>query len=122
MLGKIEKMDTRAIWKDEAKNFTPWLAEEENISLLGKTIDLELEDIECEKEIGKYKADITARDLNEDRIIVIENQFGKTDHDHLGKIITYASGINAKVIIWLCESINEEHREAIDWLNEIGKN
>ena len=69
--------------------------------------------------VGKYRADIIARDVNSERTIIIENQLEKTNHDHLGKIITYASGVGAEIVIWICNAITDEHRNAIDWLNEI---
>ncbi len=69
--------------------------------------------------IGKYRADIIARDVNSERTIIIENQLEKTNHDHLGKIITYASGLGADIVIWICNSVTDEHRNAIDWLNQI---
>ena len=69
--------------------------------------------------VGKYRADIIARDVNSERTIIIENQLEETNHDHLGKIITYASGLGAEIVIWVCNAITDEHRNAIVWLNEI---
>ncbi len=118
-LGKFEKVDPREYWKDEAKDFTPWLAQEENLELLGSTIGLQIELENTEIQVGKYRADIIARDVNSERTIIIENQLEKTNHDHLGKIITYASGLSAEIVIWVCNAVTDEHRNAIDWLNEI---
>ncbi|MBA7704975.1 hypothetical protein ES703_113798 [subsurface metagenome] len=118
-LGKLEKGDPREYWKDEARDFTPWLAQEDNLDLLGDTISLQIELENTEILVGKYRADIIAGDVNSERIIIIENQLEKTNHDHLGKIITYASGIGAEIVIWICSLVTDEHRNVIDWLNEI---
>ena len=117
-LGKVEKLVIRDQWKNEEYDFTPWLAKEENIQLLGDEINLDLEVEDTEVSIGSYKADIVARDGN-GRTVVIENQLEKTDHKHLGQIITYASGVEARIIIWVCSKVTDEHRQAIDWLNEV---
>lgn len=117
-LGKIEKLSIRDQWKNEEYDFTPWLAREENIQLLGDEINLDLEVEGIEVAIGSYKADIVARDSN-NRVVIIENQLEKTDHKHLGQIITYASGVEAKIIVWVCTQVTDEHRQAIDWLNEV---
>ena len=118
-LGRLEKVELRDFFKDEAKDFTPWLAEEENLQLLGETlgIDIELEDTEVR--IGKFSADIVGIDRSSNRNIIIENQLEKTNHDHLGKIITYSGGKDAGIVIWICEKIQQEHRKGLDWLNEI---
>lgn len=118
-LGKLERVELRIQWRDEAKDFTPWLAKEVNLQLLGEAIDLEIELEDMEVPIGNFKADIVARDVETNRQIIIENQLSKTNHDHLGKIITYASGLEANIVIWITSSITEEHRQAVDWLNEI---
>ena len=117
-LGKVEKLPIRDQWKNEEYDFTPWLAKEENIQLLGDEINLDLEVEGIEMPIGSYKADIVARD-GSNRTVIIENQLEKTDHKHLGQIITYASGVEAQIIIWVCTQVTDEHRQAIDWLNEV---
>lgn len=119
-LGKIEHVSPRDIWKDEAREFTPWLASEEGLALLGEALDVELKLIATESRTGTYKADIVAQIIDEDeeRIVIIENQLDTTNHDHLGKIITYASGHNAVTCVWVAPSFTDEHRQAIDWLNE----
>jgi|TARA_B110000971_G_C19991592_1_gene492232 hypothetical protein len=117
-LGKVEKLSVRDQWKNEEYDFTPWLAKEENIQLLGDEINLDLEVEGVEIAIGSYKADIVARDGN-NRTVIIENQLEKTDHKHLGQIITYASGVEAQIIVWVCSQVTDEHRQAIDWLNEV---
>lgn len=117
-LGKVEKLTIREQWKNEEYDFTPWLAIEENIQLLGDEINLDLEVEGTEIPIGSYKADIVARDGN-GRAVIIENQLERTDHKHLGQLITYASGVEAQIIIWVCTQVTDEHRQAIDWLNEV---
>lgn len=117
-LGYLEPVDLRNIWTDEAKDFTPWLAEPENLKRLGDVLDMDLELEGTEVSVGPYFADIVANEPNANQKVVIENQLEKTDHDHLGKVITYASGLGAKVMIWIARQVTEEHRRAIDFLNE----
>lgn len=117
-LGRIEKVDIRSQWQNEEYDFTPWLAKEANIQILSDEIGLDLEVEDTEVYIGSYKADIVAID-GEGRKVIIENQLSKTDHKHLGQIITYASGVDAQIVIWICSEVTDEHRQAIDWLNEV---
>jgi hypothetical protein len=117
-LGKLEKVNIREIWKNEAKDFTTWLAKEENLALLSAEIDIPLKLIKIEASVGSFSADILAEEENTGNKAIIENQLEETDHDHLGKIITYGSGFDAKYLIWIFRDIREEHRQAIDWLNE----
>ena len=91
-LGVLEEVDPRDVWTDEARDFTPWLSKPENLIQLSKTLDLELDLEGIEVPVGFYKADIVANDNTSNRRVVIENQLGKTDHDHLGKVITYEIG------------------------------
>lgn len=118
-LGKLQKVEIRKVWPKEDTYFTPWLSKEENIALLSNELNIDIEVLKQEEYVGTFKADILAKDLNNDRYIIIENQYGKTDHTHLGQIITYASGLSATTIIWISEKFTEEHRSALDWLNEI---
>lgn len=118
-LGTLEKSDVREIWPNEANHFTPWLAKDENIALLGEAIGIELEVENTEVAVGPYSADILAKDTATDDYVVIENQLGKTDHDHLGKSITYASVLNANSIVWIASQFTEEHQKALEWLNDI---
>lgn len=116
-LGKIVKVDLREVWKHEALDFSKWLSENENISYLNEAIGLNLVDIQTEKSVGGFKCDIVCRDEFTDKIVIIENQLESSNHDHLGKIITYASGLEASVIIWIVKNAREEHSSAIEWLN-----
>ena len=117
-LGRIKQVDLREIWKHEATNFTKWLAKPENLDLLSDEIDIELSLIDTEYNVGRFNVDIFAEELSADRKVIIENQLERTDHDHLGKLITYASGLDAEIIIWIVKDVLEEHQQAIDWLNE----
>ena len=118
-LGKITIVkDLRSVWKNEAYDFTRWLAQDENISLLGEELGLDVSVIKTEANVGSFNVDILAEDPQTADKIIIENQLERTDHDHLGKIITYASGFDAKHIIWIVKDVREEHSQAINWLNE----
>ena len=116
-LGRLKKVDLRKYWKSENRDFTPWLAEEENIAVLSDALGIELEVEKVEYQLGSFVADIIARDSGVNSKIVIENQLEKTDHKHLGQIITYASSMEADIMIWICAKATEEHRQAIEWLN-----
>ena len=102
---------------NEAGDFTPWLAQPGNIALLGDTIGLELEVEEQEKSVGPFRADILCRDLTDGSWVLIENQLDRTDHTHLGQLLTYAAGLEAVTIVWVAQRVTEEHRAALDWLN-----
>lgn len=117
-LGKLEKGDLRAIWLHEAHDFTNWLSIESNLNQLGDEIGIDIKLIKTEADIGRYYVDILAEEENTGKKIIIENQLEMTDHDHLGKIITYASGYDANIIIWIVKEVRDEHKQAIDWLNE----
>ncbi len=117
-LGRLASVPLRESWPGEASDFTPWLAEEENLALLGSTIGLDLELIDTEKDVGPYRADIVCKDIAEDSWVLIENQLAKTDHTHLGQILTYAAGLSAVHIVWIAKRFTDEHRAALDWLNE----
>ena len=118
-LGELVPVELRDFWEDEAGDFTPWLAEDKNLNLLGKTIGIEeLELIATESPVGGFKVDILAKDSELDKYVIIENQLEKTDHKHLGQLLTYASGYEAMAIVWIASKFCEEHRRALDWLNE----
>lgn len=117
-LGQLKEIrDLREVWPHEALDFTPWLAEEENITLLGDAVGLEITVDETESSVGDFNVDIFASETGTDRKIIIENQLEDTNHDHLGKLITYASGKSADIIIWVVKHAREEHKAAIEWLN-----
>ncbi|MCK4978120.1 MAG: DUF4268 domain-containing protein, partial [Anaerolineales bacterium] len=118
-LGKLVKVDLRKVWANEAGVFTPWLAQEENIKLLGDTIGIELEVEAQEKPVGPFSADILCKDTVNNHWVLIENQLERTDHTHLGQLMTYAAGLDAVTIIWVAQRFTDEHRAAMDWLNEI---
>ena len=111
-----KKINLRDVWKDEGQ-FSDWLAE--NLSRLGDELGMALERSEREKAVGPFSADIICADQISKFDVVIENQFTRTDHDHLGKMITYASGLQSQIIIWVAPRFRDEHRSAIDWLNDI---
>lgn len=117
-LGRLHKVDLREAWSSESSDFTPWLAQEENLKLLGDAVGIELELESQEKEVGPFRADILCKDTANDTWVLIENQLEKTDHSHLGQLLTYAAGLNAVTIVWIAERFTEEHRAALDWLNE----
>lgn len=118
-LGRLKKVDLRDVWSREAGDFTPWLAQDENLSLIGETIGLELELEAQEKNVGPFRADLLCKDTATDSWVLIENQLERTDHTHLGQLLTYAAGLNAVTIVWVAARFAEDHRAALDWLNEV---
>ena len=118
-LGRLQRVDLRDIWTSEDRDFTPWLAREENLTVLGDAIGLDLELEAEEKSVGPFRADILCKDTLDDSWVLIENQLERTDHTHLGQLMTYASGLQTVTIVWVAAKFTEEHRAALDWLNEI---
>ncbi|NPD47611.1 DUF4268 domain-containing protein [Lentimicrobium sp. S6] len=118
-IGRLKKVDLRGIWAGEATDFTPWLAKEDNIALLSETVGIELEVISEEKSVGPFRADILCKSTIDDTYVLIENQLEKTDHNHLGQLMTYAAGLEAVTIIWISSKFTDEHRAALDWLNRV---
>jgi len=116
-LGTLEEIDPRTVWKGEATDFTPWLLEhgEHLAEVLG--IDLELE--HAEHPIGPFAVDLIGSDLSNGVTLIVENQLESTDHTHLGQLLTYAAGTEAATIVWLATRFRDEHRQALDWLNQI---
>jgi hypothetical protein len=115
-LGRLEPVDPRSIWPHEARNLTPWLLEHAEHLADALRIDLELQ--AAEHPVGGYLLDIVGRDLTNDAVLIVENQLGETDHSHLGQVLTYAAGTDASTIVWIATSFREEHRQALDWLNQ----
>ena len=118
-LGQLKHIELREQWSDEARQFTPWLSSEEGLSLLGETLGMELELEDTEVYVGNYRADIVAKDSMSNQFIVIENQLSSTDHDHIGKLLTYAASFDAKTIVWIAKKVREEHRQALDWFCQV---
>lgn len=114
--GTIQEIELTEIWPHEAADFTPWLAE--NLDSLGEILGLDLEFVESEAAVGDFSLDILARDLNSGGSVIIEDQLTRTDHDHLGKLLTYAAGHDAGTIVWISKTIRDEHRRALEWLNQ----
>jgi hypothetical protein len=118
-LGRLERVDLRGVWTSESSHFTPWLAREENIRLLSEAIGVELELEAQEQKVGPFRADILCKDVTSDHWVLIENQLERTDHIHLGQLLTYAAGLKAVTIVWIARNFTDEHRATLDWLNEI---
>ncbi|MEC9344629.1 MAG: DUF4268 domain-containing protein [Pseudomonadota bacterium] len=119
-LGRLVRIDNlRGPWPSESGDFTPWLAQEENLAILSETLGLELELEAQEKAVGDFRADILCKDAGSNAWVLIENQLEKTDHKHLGQLLTYASGLEAVTIIWIAAKFDEQHRSTLDWLNRI---
>lgn len=116
-LGQLEEVDIRDLWNHEQYDFSEWLAQKENLELLNKAIGVTLNEVEKEVYVGGYRCDLVGNDEMTGEKIIIENQLEASNHDHLGKIITYASGLGANVVVWIVREAREEHRSAIEWLN-----
>src|SRR4029453_748307 len=101
VLGRLERVDLREIWVSEATGFTPWLARPENMAVLSETLKIELELEAQERAVGPFRADLLCKDMGTDRWVLIENQLERTDHTHLGQLLTYASGLEAVTIVWI---------------------
>jgi hypothetical protein len=116
-LSKLQRVPLREAWKHEAGDFTPWLAEADNLNALAETLGLsDLELVATEHWVGEFKLDILCTDGVDQ--VIIENQLDKTNHAHLGQIITYAAGIGAKKVIWVAERFRQEHISAFEFLNQ----
>lgn len=109
-ISKLKKVDLRTAWSHEALDFTQWLSLEDNLSLLGEEVGISIKLLQTEANVGRYNVDILAEEENSGRKIIIENQLEDTNHDHLGKIVTYASGYDAEIIIWIVKDYREEHK------------
>ena len=118
-LGKLIRVELREVWTSEHSDFTPWLAQEENLGILAKDLGIDLELEAQEKAVGRFRADILCKDIGSGAWVLIENQLERTDHNHLGQLLTYASGLDAVTIVWIAARFTEEHRSTLDWLNRI---
>ena len=116
-IGKLREVDVRELWRHEQYDFSNWLAKAENLEYLNEVPGLTLVDVDREVYVGPYRCDMVAKDETTGITVIVENQLEATNHDHLGKIITYASGLQAKVVVWIVKEAKEEHRSAIEWLN-----
>jgi hypothetical protein len=116
-LGKLQEVDIRKLWNHEQYDFSEWLSKAENLEILNEAIGLTLSEVEKEVYVGSYRCDLVGTDETTGDKVIIENQLEVSNHDHLGKIITYASGLDAKVVVWIVKEAREEHRSAIEWLN-----
>lgn len=114
-MGKLKEVDIRKLWGHEQYDFSNWLAN--NLEELNDAIGLTLSEVEKEVYVGAYRCDLVGQDEVSGEKVIIENQLETSNHDHLGKIITYASGLDASVIVWIVKEAREEHRSAIEWLN-----
>jgi len=118
-LGRLSPVSLREVWSREDSDFTPWLAQAENIMLLGEAIGIPLEVEDTEVNIGPFRADILCRDIERGNQVLIENQIEKTDHGHLGQLLTYMAGLGSPTVVWIASRFTDQHRAAIDWMNEI---
>lgn len=116
-LGNLKNLSLKSVWNHEERDFTPWLVEESHLAALSLAIGMDLQLEHTEVPVGPYFADILAKDASGE-YVVIENQFGKTNHDHLGKLLTYGATLGASSVVWIAEQFTEEHRKTVEWLNE----
>ena len=116
-IAKINRIKLREVWNHEALDLTTWM--EANIDVISEAIDLDLTNVQREKPAGDFNVDLTAED-KDGNLVIIENQLEKSDHEHLGKLLTYLSSLNAKTAIWIVAKPRTEHVNAVSWLNESG--
>lgn len=115
-LGSIENVSPRDVWPNEASDFTPWLSE--HIDSLGEALGLDIEITRSEAAVGAFSLDLLGKESGSDRVVIVENQLDRTDHGHLGQLLAYAAGLDAKIVVWISPDVRDEHRQAIHWLNE----
>ena len=118
-LKQLTPVDLSEVWETEPQHFTPWLAQEENLTLLGKALDMELELEAQEKNVGGFRTDLLCKDTVDDSWVVIENQLETTDHRHVGQLLTYAAGLDAHTVIWIAKTFRQEYRAMLEWQNRI---
>ena len=118
-LKQLTPVDLSEVWETEPQHFTPWLAREENLTLLGRALGIELELEAQEVNVGGFRADILCKNTTDDSWVIIENQLGVADHKHVGQLLTYAAGLDAHTVIWIAETFRHEYRAMLDWQNRI---
>ena len=116
-LAQLTPVDLSEVWENEPQHFTPWLAQEENLTLLGETLGIDLELEEQEINIGSFRADMLCKNTADGSWVLIENQLAPTDHTHVGQLLTYAAGLDASTVIWVAKTFRSEHWAMVDWLN-----
>ncbi|MDE0057719.1 MAG: helix-turn-helix domain-containing protein [Defluviicoccus sp.] len=119
-VGHLERVAPSSVWKSEASEFLPWLAEPENLRRLGDALRFNLEPVARETQIGQFRADLLCRDRDTGARVVIEAQLGISDHRHLGQILTYARALRTRTVVWLAARFHAEHRDVLAQLNEAG--
>ena len=117
-LGRLQALDPRSVWSHEAHDFTPWLLA--NADALAEALSIDLELTAAEHPVGGFALDLVGRDMTNNCVLIVENQLTDTDHGHLGQLLTYAAGTDARTVVWLAPRFREEHRQALDYLNELG--
>ncbi len=115
-LGRLDPVDPLDVWALEERDFTPWLLD--NGDVLAAALEIDLELVEREHRVGPFELDLLGRDLTHDAPLIVENQLTPTDHGHLGQLLTYAGGTDAATVVWIAREFREQHRQALDWLNE----
>lgn len=112
-----ERRPPREFWLHEARDFTPWMAE--NLSFLSESLNMELAFEAREKSVGEFRADLVCRNAVDNSRVVIENQLTRSDHSHLGQVLTYAAGLQAVTVVWVAAELRREHRATLEWQNKI---
>ena len=118
-LKQLTPVDLSKVWETEPQHFTPWLAQEENLTRLGETLGIDLELEAQEINVGGFRADLLCKNTVDDSWLLIENQLAPTDHTHVGQLLTYAAGLDASIVIWIAQTFRSEHCAMVDWLNRI---
>ena len=118
-LKQLTPVDLNKVWETEPYHFTPWLAGEENLTLLGEALGMELELNAQEINVGGFRADLRCKNTVDDSWVIIENQLEATDHRHVGQLLTYAAGLDASTVIWIAKTFRQEYRAMLDWQNRI---
>lgn len=120
-LGTLSPVELRDVWANEARDFTPWLASESSLLILGQELGIELELVGTEMEVGRYSADVVCKAVDDDSIVLIENQITESDHIHLGQTLTYSAEFEPATVVWIAAAFTDEHKKAIEWLNSISQ-